>query len=50
MTILSVVDNKINSDRIIDEIRNNKCIELEKRFEALTDKKNRLYLIALERG
>ena len=50
MTILSVVDNKISSDRIIDEIRNNKCIGLEKRLEAMTDKKNMLYLIALERG
>lgn len=50
MTILSVVDNKISSDRIIDEIRNNKCMDLEKRLEAMTNKKNVLYLIALERG
>jgi len=50
MTILSVIDNKISSDRIIDEIRNNKCMDLEKRLEAMTDKKNILYLIALERG
>ena len=50
MAILSVVDNKIISDRIIDEISNNKCIELEKQIEAITAKKNTLFLIALERG
>ena len=49
MTILSVVDNKINSDRIMDEIRNNKCIDLERQIEAITTKKNTLFLIALER-
>jgi len=50
MAILSVVDNKIISDRIIDEISNNKCIELERQIEAITAKKNTLFLIALERG
>ena len=50
MTILSVVDNKISSDRIIDEISNNKCIELERQIKAITAKKNTLFLIALERG
>ena len=50
MTILSVVDNKISSDRIIAEISNNKCIELERQIEAITAKKNTLFLIALERG
>jgi len=50
MTIISVVDNKINSDRIINEMRNNKCVELEKQIEAIKAKKNTLFLIALERG
>ena len=50
MTILSVVHNKISSDIIINEISNNKCIELERQIEAITAKKNTLYLIALERG
>ena len=50
MTILSVVDNKIISDRIIDEVSNNKCMDLERQIEAITAKKNTLYLIALERG
>jgi len=45
-----VYHNNSNSDRIIDEIRNNKCIDLEKRLEAITAKKNTLFLIALERG
>jgi hypothetical protein len=50
MTILSVVNNNFNSDRVIDEVRNNKCIDLERQIEAITAKKNTLYLIALERG
>ena len=50
MTILSVVDNKINSDRVIDEVSSSKCIELEKQLEELKAKKNTLFLIALERG
>ena len=50
MTILSVVNNNFNSDRVIDEVRNNKCIDLERQIEAITAKKNTLFLIALERG
>lgn len=50
MAILSVVNNNFNSDRVIDEVRNNKCIDLERQIEAITAKKNTLFLIALERG
>ena len=45
-----VYHNNSNSDRIIKELSNNKCIDLEKRLEAMTLKKNTLFLIALERG
>lgn len=50
MTILSVANSNFNSDRVIDEVRNNKCIDLERQIEAITAKKNTLFLIALERG
>ena len=45
-----VYHNNSNSDRIIKQLSNNKCIDLEKRLEAMTLKKNTLFLIALERG
>lgn len=42
--------NNSNSDKIIEEMSNNNFIEMQKQIEAITAKKNTLYLIALERG
>jgi len=43
-------NNNSNSNKIIEQLSNNKCIDLEKQIEAITAKKNTLFLIALERG
>jgi len=45
-----VYHNNSNSDRIIEQLSNNKCIDLEKQIEAITAKKNTLMLICLEKG